>query len=518
MGNAQKKSNPRDLGSIVSTDYPDNIPFRNTLVNSYRIEQPIWIECKEYSVTKAFHIKLKKDIVLKKIMISEESTKELINMLAICKNLSHMNIRNVSEVFQTKSHYYLVFEYINGLHLNDFLIQKASVIKILHIKKIFKEILLTLNFVHKNNIILRNFDPSNILIDGENVTLIGLSKARLMNSSNKNVKKNFKYMENFTNLFYKAPEVLDQDYDQRADIWTLGIMLHQAITGSLPFVSTRQDDLIKKIRNEAVNTGPLEKKKIDPNLVKLILSMLEKDPNKRPTIDFILSDPWFNVENQKADEELLKNITPIGKIDKTFTIVDYLKEFISKRSHLDNETKNLRNLFKKIDKNNDGVVTKDEMLYAVESSELVMSEADIKIIFSKYDRNKSGVLEFDEFMTAFMEKSSVKNEQKIMELFEFLDTDQTGYLEYEEILKTIGSNLEAGIDRTILNKFAKTDKRFNRKEFVQMINFLIEHQLEREKNVNKTNQSIQRSKTKNPSSSNLKTIPKSRKSTYSKEY
>lgn len=470
MGNKASKSRNSDLGNFVDSSYDDMIPFRVTLVNSYRLEQPVWVENSSYSVTKAFHLKTKKSLVLKKIAITDESTKQLTNLLAIYRKINHLNIKLLDEVFQTKTHYYVVHQYFNGYPLFEYLSKQINNITMVKVRKIFKELLEVLNYLHHHNILLRNLDPSNILFNGETVMLIGLSKARFFINTKKKTQNGTKYVANFSGVVYKAPEVINHDYDLKADIWVVGVLMHLLLTGDLPFMAPNTDKLNEAILQTPLDVENLKKKRLNQHVIKLITGMLEKDPEKRITINEALTSDWFSSANEslgrKESVEMMKNI---GKTDRNFTIVDFLADFISKKAYMDDEIKNLKILFKQIDKNNDGSITKDEMQYAVESIGLVMTDDDITLIFSKYDTNKSGQLEFTEFVAAFMQRSSLNEQKKLEEFFEFLDADQSGLIDFEELELALGSHYSNAQDKALYNKYAGRDRKLNKTEFVAFI-------------------------------------------------
>ena len=91
-----------------------------------------------------------------------------------------------------------------------------------------KGILEAINHCHANNVVHRDIKPENIMINDDDETKLidfGLSKTS---------KKN-----NMTTVagtpFYMAPEVLNQNYTSKADIWSLGVLLYTMVSGYLPF-------------------------------------------------------------------------------------------------------------------------------------------------------------------------------------------------------------------------------------------------------------------------------------------
>jgi calcium-dependent protein kinase len=92
-----------------------------------------------------------------------------------------------------------------------------------------KGILEAINHCHANNVVHRDIKPENIMINDEDEPKLidfGLSK----NNSDK------KKMATVAGTpFYMAPEVLNQNYTSKADIWSLGVLLYTMVSGYLPF-------------------------------------------------------------------------------------------------------------------------------------------------------------------------------------------------------------------------------------------------------------------------------------------
>jgi serine/threonine protein kinase len=98
-----------------------------------------------------------------------------------------------------------------------------------------------INHCHAQNIIHRDIKPENIMINEENeVRLIdfGLSKT--------NKKNNMQTM--CGTPFYMAPEVIKSNYNTKADIWSLGVLLYTLVSGYLPFQGTNNKDVYERIK------------------------------------------------------------------------------------------------------------------------------------------------------------------------------------------------------------------------------------------------------------------------------
>ena len=204
----------------------------------------------------------------------ENNTKSERNLLT---QINFPFIVEVKFAFQTDSKLFLVQEFIQGGDL-FFHIHSGQKFSTQKTKFYLVEIILAIDFLHKNNMIYRDLKPENILIDSKGhikLTDFGLSKI-VTNIEEKS----------FTicgTLQYIAPEIISgEGYNESVDWWSLGIIMYEMLAGKLPFKfnfdsqeEQEQNDLNiydKKIKYPSW---------IEENAKDLINKLLNKDPEKR---------------------------------------------------------------------------------------------------------------------------------------------------------------------------------------------------------------------------------------------
>jgi NIMA (never in mitosis gene a)-related kinase len=93
--------------------------------------------------------------------------------------------------------------------------------------------------------------------------------------------------------YYLSPEICqDQPYNQKSDIWSLGCMLYEIVTLNHAFDATSMKGLVMKILRG--NYPPIAKT-YSKELTELISSLLKKNPDERPSVNQILSNPYLTV-------------------------------------------------------------------------------------------------------------------------------------------------------------------------------------------------------------------------------
>ncbi|MHA1470912.1 MAG: serine/threonine-protein kinase, partial [Candidatus Asgardarchaeia archaeon] len=155
---------------------------------------------------------------------------------------------------------------------------------------IILQIALALNYAHKDfNIVHRDIKPENILYKEEVFKLSdwGLAGIQILLSHTSGYKGT---------LAYSAPEQLDATKGRIGpwtDVWQLGVVLYELITGELPF-----GDNIGEIVNNILHEPPKKIENIDERIWQLIEKMLQKNPEDRPTIIDIIKTIRKIKENQ----------------------------------------------------------------------------------------------------------------------------------------------------------------------------------------------------------------------------
>jgi ribosomal protein L37E len=192
--------------------------------------------------------------------------------------LEHPNIVRVTDFFEEGSKFYLVMEYVDGQDLDEMIKRKGRIPEKLALS-IFKGILEGLNFAHGKGVIHRDLKPSNIIVD-ENGT------AKIMDFGIAILSEELRLTglaATMGTAWYMSPEQINRPeaIDHRTDVYSLGIILYEMLTGMVPYVG-KTDYAIKQQHLGSRIPDPREKNpEIPDRLSGMIRKALQKLPQDR---------------------------------------------------------------------------------------------------------------------------------------------------------------------------------------------------------------------------------------------
>ena len=219
------------------------------------------------------------------------------NEIKIMQKLrNHKGIVKLLEAFENEKYYFIIMEnVIGGSLLNA--INKMGKFPESLAKKIFKQLIETVKYIHSKGIVHRDIKPDNILLNLNNNIKIcdfGVSKE---------IKNGVLLSDSCGTPAFIAPEILlDVPYDPyMTDIWSCGVVLYVMISGYFPFTGINETQLNKNILG-----GKFFKiSNISNDLDDLINKILELNPKKRIKLDEILNHPWLAKEEDINIKDLL---------------------------------------------------------------------------------------------------------------------------------------------------------------------------------------------------------------------
>lgn len=226
--------------------------------------------------------------------------------IKILKELKHENIVALLDFQETASSVYLVMEYCNGGDLADYLHSKGTLSEDT-IRVFLQQIAGAMRVLQAKGIIHRDLKPQNILLS--------YPPGRKSHSNNTCIKiADFgfaRYLQNNMmaatlcgSPMYMAPEVImSQNYDAKADLWSIGTIVFQCLTGKAPFQASSPQDL-RLFYEKNKTLSPNIPRETSSHLRHLLLGLLQRNHKDRMDFDEFFSHPFLEASSS------MKKTTP----------------------------------------------------------------------------------------------------------------------------------------------------------------------------------------------------------------
>ncbi len=234
------------------------------------------------NVYKVQHPTLESFMILKQLNLKgvEGVVERFKREARIMFNFRSENIVQVYDHFKEGSSYYIVMEYIDGLGLDKVIQTKRHITNEAAVL-ILMEICKGLKYAHDKGVIHRDIKPANILIskDGEiKLTDFGIAKSEEDDTDGLTLKGT-----TLGTPSYMAPEQISdsKDVDKRADIFSLGVLFYQMLTGKLPFASDMAAKTIALIEKGKYTKPRRINPHIPPKIQSIVRKMIRKKAKSR---------------------------------------------------------------------------------------------------------------------------------------------------------------------------------------------------------------------------------------------
>jgi len=253
----------------------------------------------------------------------QDDIKLLKREIQIMKQVDHVNILRLIEIFEDDTNVYIVMELVVGSELFDRIVDKGyySEKNTVHI---VKQILNAVKYLHDKGIAHRDLKPENLLCSGS-------GSNELVKIADFGLSKVFSADDLVTSCGtpgYVAPEVLTcESYDKSVDMWGIGIITYILLAGYPPFFADSDTALFEKIMNADYDFDDECWDDVSDPAKDFIRHLLVKDPEERFTAEQALQHHWIT------------NKTPVDKalnIHQRLSQYNFLrKEQANKVDHAD---------------------------------------------------------------------------------------------------------------------------------------------------------------------------------------
>ncbi len=249
-------------------------------VGNYKIEEKLG-EGGMGAVYKGVDTMLDREVAIKALrpeLASQTAVVERFRLEAVTlAKLNHPNIASLYSLFRQGEELYMVLEFVRGATL-DTILQKRGALPADEAIPVFCQVLDGINHAHEYGIVHRDIKPANMMLtENGKLKVLDFGIARLLGSARMTRAGNI-----IGTLEYMAPEqVKGQETDARSDIYALGMMLYEVLTGKIPFETENEFELMK-LQTE---TMPALPRTINPDIPEeveaAIMQAIAKKPDER---------------------------------------------------------------------------------------------------------------------------------------------------------------------------------------------------------------------------------------------
>lgn len=475
-------SNLKISGSLFK--HKNDGPIKDVYKITRKIGSGAYGEVRKWYVRETGELRAVK--IIKKKALAEDERKKLKNEAEILRKVDHPNIIKLYEIFEDKKYYYIIMEFLTGGELfekitdeefyGDFTEKDAAMI----MQQVFRGI----NYWHSNNIVHRDLKPENLLLESTvshedlggkktmKIKIIDFGTAQEFEVGGKK-----KMEERYGTPYYIAPDVLNKSYNEKWDIWSLGVILYILLVGYPPFNGSDDKKIIEAVKKGKYTLDEPEWDDVSEEAVDLVKKCLTYDPDKRISASEGLLHPWFKkfakvdkIQKSLASKALsnLKNFRAEQKL-KQATLAYIVSQCLTK-----DETDKMEEIFASMDKNNDGILSKQEIKDGYEEHfGIWIDDEEVDRIFSAIDNDGSGSIDYSEFLMATMSEQQLMSKEKLKAAFKMFDKDGSGTISKEEICAALG-NLDDEVAHKMISEVDEdADGEISFEEFEKMMNNIV---------------------------------------------
>ncbi|GBG31164.1 Protein kinase, putative [Hondaea fermentalgiana] len=244
----------------------------------------------------------------------QENREALLTEISILKQVDHINVINMKEIFETRKKLYLIMDVLDGGELFDRIVENGTFSE-KDASDLSRSIIGAIGYLHSLGIVHRDLKPENLLYTDRSpnaeikIADFGLSKfitdGELLHTA-------------CGTPGYVAPEVLLlQGYGKQVDMWSVGVIVYILLCGFPPFYAENDAEMFEAIKAASYDFPSPYWDRISDSAKDLVRGLLQKNPDRRLTTEQALEHPWITGESASTEVNTV--------------LIETLKEFNAKR-------------------------------------------------------------------------------------------------------------------------------------------------------------------------------------------
>mmetsp|Transcript_9662 Transcript_9662/g.19332 ORF Transcript_9662/g.19332 Transcript_9662/m.19332 type:complete len:465 (-) Transcript_9662:196-1590(-) len=322
------------------------------------------------------------------------------------------------------------------------------------------QMLLAVAYLHAHQVAHRDLKLENFLYEKKetnHLKLIDFGFAKFWDRSTK-------MTQACGSLHYVAPEVLRKSYTEKADVWSLGVIVYMLLTGCPPFPGSDEEVLGNIKAGKPHWSSRFHRlSEMAQGFVKAVLVF---EPGKRLSAKEALEHPW--IQNRSNNVETVIDTDIIESLRNFAHAASFKRAVLSMMAwSLSTEDRvELRQQFLALDTESKGTITHSQMKHVLEETFHVDCD-EAESLFHSLDTNNDDEIDYSEFLAAALQGRVKVHEDVLRKTFHRFDAHETGQITASDLRQILGDHFE-GVDVSELIREADTtgDGMINYDEFL----------------------------------------------------
>lgn len=350
----------------------------------------------------------------------------------IMKMLDHPNVCKLFDAFEDKANVYLATELCTGGQLFERIVDSKCFSES-QAAIIMKQIFQAVCYMHEKHITHRDIKPENFIFSNGSPIDDSANVLKLIDFGLSTPFSPGEVLHTKAGTpLYIAPEVIRGKYDERADMWSCGVIMFVLLCGYPPFGGKTDADILSHVKAGTFNYIEKDWKGVSRTAKSLITRLIRVNVKIRLTAHKALEDEWIvaqaPLDGISLDASVVSNLRAFQSASK------FKKMVLTVIAHQMNSQKHeeLRKMFLLLDVHNRGYLTLCELKEGIATAGLEVPE-DLDQLILEIDTHDTGWIEYTEFLAATMDKKIYLEEAACWSAFKEFDKDLDGKITRQEL-------------------------------------------------------------------------------------
>ena len=261
--------------------------------------------------------------------------------------------------------------------------------------------------------------------------------------------------------YYIAPEILKGTYNDKCDMWSLGVIMYILLSGTPPFYGPDDQTILSRVKEGQYTMDIPEFDRVSDEAKDLIKKLLTYDPEKRISAIDALKHSWFSINIKRmnslaTDNSFSKPFENLRQINAKEKLQQATIAFLVHHVSTSEMVKNLTAIFRQLDTDGNGTLSYEEIKQGFNKyyGENKISEKEFNDIMNAIDKDKNKCIEYEEFIAATINLDMLLSDKYLRLAFNSYDKDGSQLLSVDEIKKALGL-IEGNEDNDVIKNIIK---------------------------------------------------------------